>query len=394
MPATRQVALLFDPHRLDPQQRQLLAGIHCYAERAPHWQCVFDPHAIWGRRIPYDGLIAPGGTHTAPRSARAGVPAVLVTWLAFRVPHATRVVANRWMAARLAAEHLHRRGYQTFACVVGAHHAPSRIDRTEFRRWLRLRGLDADERRLTRRRALSSRDWQDIVNRLERWLGTLTPPVGIFCSTDAVARTLADLAAWRGLRVPEHVGLIGGGNHVPLCELEEPTLTSIDYHHQQVGRRAAELLDRLMDGQPPPRRNILITPTLVPRQSTDRDRFHDPLVARALDYIDAHSAEPIRVADVARASGLGLRQLQRRLKARRGRTIVQEILRARLGRAQRLLETTDAPLTAIARRAGFPSRRLLAAAFRRRLATTPTAYRREHRPAPAMPRQARPGPTP
>ena len=379
MPPARCVALAFDPHRLDRQQRQLLAGIHRYAEHAPHWRCVFDPGAPRHLAGRYHGLLAPGGTHTAPLAARAGVPAIIITWLAFDTPGATRVVANRWMAARMAAEHLHQRGYRSFAYVGTRHYAPSRIEHREFRRWLGLHGLSAQQQRPSLRRLYTSREWGDECDHLRRWLDGLSPPVGIFCSTDALARTLDHLARRAALRVPDDVGIVAGGNDVPLCELEQPTLTSIDYHYETVGRRAAELLDRLMDGEPAPRRNILIPPTLIPRQSTGLGGIGDPLVARALEFIEAHCAEPIRLAHVAQAAGLGERQLQRRMRDHRGRTIVQEILRARLDAARRLLETTDLPLTAIAPQAGFASRRTLTAAFRHHLATTPTAYRQHQR---------------
>jgi len=59
----------------------------------------------------------------------------------------------------------------------------------------------------------------------------------------------------------------------------------------------------------------------------------------------------------------------------RGRTIVQEILAARLAEARRLLEETDLSVAAIAAQTGFASRRALTAAFRAELNTTPTAYR-------------------
>jgi transcriptional regulator GlxA family with amidase domain len=118
----------------------------------------------------------------------------------------------------------------------------------------------------------------------------------------------------------------------------------------------------------------------VPRASTDRRGVGDPCVARALDYIAAHLAEPIRAPDVAAASGLSQRQLTRRMRDARGRTIVQEMRHARLAEARHLLATTDLPLAAIARQTGFASRRALTAAFGREFAITPSAWRQRERP--------------
>jgi len=379
MTASRCVALIFDPHRLDRPQGLLLAGVHRYASRGGGWRCVFDLGAARHLDGHYDGAIAAIGDHVARRSARAGVPAVFATWHAFAGHPIPRAVENRWASARLAAEHLHRRGYRAFAHVGIAQHAASRVERDHFGRWLRRHGLSFTDHRLSRRRAVTATRWADGLGRLTRWLAGLEPPVGVFCTTDALARAVADAAARKGLRVPQDVGLVGGGNNVPLCELEEPTLTSFEYHYETVGYRAAELLDRLMGGEPPPRRNVLIPPTLVPRASTDRRGVGDPCVARALDHIAAHLAEPIRAPDVAAASGLSQRQLERRMRDARGRTIVQEILGARLAEARHLLTTTDLSIAAIAAQAGFASRRALSAAFRREFSATPTAYR-AHRP--------------
>lgn len=52
---------------------------------------------------------------------------------------------------------------------------------------------------------------------------------------------------------------------------------------------------------------------------------------------------------------------------------------ARVEAARRLLETTDGPLDKVAAAAGFGSTETLHRAFRRRLATTPAAYRRRFR---------------
>ena len=376
MAPTRCVALAFDPHRLDHQQSLILAGIHRFAERAPHWRCIFDPGAIWHLPGPYHGLLATGGADTVARSAQAGVPAVFVTWRAFNIGGATRVVENRWTAGRRAGEHLHQRGYRSFAHVGVVQHVPSEIERRELRRWLGGRGLSATTRVLSRRRHRTTPRWESDLGLLRGWLRSVDKPVGILCTLDAVAHTLADIARRLGLRVPQDVGLIGGGNDVPLCELEEPTLTSIEYHYETVGHRGAELLDRLMDGEPRPRRNVLIPPTLVPRGSTDLLGFGDPCVARALDHIAAHLADPIRAADVAAASGLSQRQLTRRLRDARGCTIARAILRSRLDEARRLLETTDLPLAAIAHQTGFADRRALTAAFRAEFCEPPSVYRK------------------
>ncbi len=374
----RRVALVFDPHRLDRHQRELLAGIRRFAERAPHWRCAFDPYAPYNLPGPYDGFLAAVGTRAAGFLQKTDAPVVFPTWRASTTKAAARAVENRWLGGRLAAEHLLARGYHSFAYFAIARDA-SRLERDGFGRWLRRRGLPVASFRLPNRYRFPTPHWERTQTDLERWLDELPQPVGIFVARDALASTLADLARWKGLDVPGDVGLIGAGNDTAVCELEAPPLSSIEYHYEQVGCRAAELLDRLMDGQPPPRGRVLIPPTLVARRSTARGYFNDPLVARTIAYIEAHSAEPIRAEHVVQATGFSHRQLTRRMKEGCGLTIVQEIVRARLDRARRLLETRGDSLADIARATGFPSRWAMTHAFRQHLATTPTAYRQRHR---------------
>jgi len=365
MATTRHVALLFSPQRLGQPERELLAGVRRFAQRHPHWRC----HWATAERLPdpCHGILAPGRTRAADLRARGVAPTVFLTWQDAETGPCTRVAEDRALAGRLAAAHLHHRGYRSFA-YVGRLQAPaSRVESAAYEQWLSAVGRTAECHTPSRQPA-----------DLAEWLRSLDPPVGIFCADDALARTLAALAPTVGLRVPDDVGLIGGGNDPALCELGAPTLSSIDHHYGRVGTRGSELLERLMGGEAASTADVLLEPAVVPRESTDRHHVADPIVARALHFIEAHSAERIRVAEVAEAAGLGERQLERRMRERRGRSVGQEILEARLERARLLLETSREPLAAIARRCGLGTRRHLARVFRQHLGTTPSAYRARH----------------
>jgi LacI family transcriptional regulator len=181
------------------------------------------------------------------------------------------------------------------------------------------------------------------------------------------------------------VGLLGAGNDPLVCELGDPPLSSLEFHYEQVGARAAELLERLMNREVLlSRRAVLVPPSLVPRRSTDRGGAGDPVVSQALYWIETHSPEPVRPADVARAVGLGLRQLERRVRAARGRTVLQEIHLARLAHARLLLESSDAGPAVVAHQTGFGSLLSFARVFRAHLGLTPAQYRQRH-PRPPRP---------
>jgi LacI family transcriptional regulator len=389
MPPERRVALLFDPLRLTRRQRLLLAGVRRYADGAPGWLATLDPDAYLSLPdsphappFPYHGLIALGRRRAALRIAASPVPAVVVSWRAPNTRPLHRVLANCWDAGRLAAEHLLDRGYRTFACVALTHGTASRRQREGFAHWLRWRGHEPQVCRISPTDLRAKPQMDTIRAELNGLLDRLDPPAGIFVTRDDLAHTLATLARQRHLALTTDLGIIGSGNDPAVCENAAPPLSSIEHHFETVGYRAAECLDQFMDGQPPPKRNTLISPTLVPRRSTDRQGTADPAVARALAWIDARRTLPMRPEDVAHAVGLGLRQLQRRMADARGHTVVQEITLARVEHAKLLLETEDAPLNVIARECGFRSRPHLSRAFRKHLDTTPTAWRRDHKRPP------------
>jgi AraC family transcriptional activator FtrA len=108
---------------------------------------------------------------------------------------------------------------------------------------------------------------------------------------------------------------------------------------------------------------------------------HDGGLAATRAWALARLHEPIDVAALARHAHQSERTFARRFKAETGTTPKRWLLDQRVQHARRLLESTDLPIEAIARRAGFGSAALLRLHFQRATATRPTDYRRTFRVA-------------
>src|SRR5262249_55050711 len=146
------------------------------------------------------------------------------------------------------------------------------------------------------------------------------------------------------------------------------------------GYKAAELLEKLMDGAPIPKEPILLPPSGVEtRQSTDTLAVEDPTVAQAIRFIRANAHKPIQVSDVLEQVSISRRTLEHRLSQTLGRTPAEEIRHARVQIAKKLLGSTDESMPWIAAHSGFEYAEVLTRVFRRELGTTPTAYRRQFR---------------
>ncbi|MEU9020025.1 helix-turn-helix domain-containing protein [Actinomadura sp. NPDC048394] len=109
----------------------------------------------------------------------------------------------------------------------------------------------------------------------------------------------------------------------------------------------------------------------------------DDTLAPLLDWVTARLDEPVTIETMAAHAGVSPRTLTRRFTDQLGTSPGQWLLAQRIAAAQDLLESTDLPLNAIARRVGLSSATNLRRRFLNALATTPGAYRRAFRTTPA-----------
>jgi LacI family transcriptional regulator len=151
------------------------------------------------------------------------------------------------------------------------------------------------------------------------------------------------------------VAIIGVDNDELACELAIPPLSSIAQNTEQMGFRAAKLLDALMTGRRRRPVHVTVGPNcLVTRPSSDRTAVDDVVVSKALQFVREHAFDYlIGVPEVVRHVGVSRSTLEIRFKRHLNCTIHEEILRIRLSMARRLLTSTELSLNAIAERTGF-----------------------------------------
>ena len=375
MPPARRVAIVFDPDQLHLRQRAILRGIADHARAAPQWVWRVDPDALQRSPMEYDGIISRTGLGMAKPLALAAVPVVCVEW-GLASERLTRTIENRYAAGRLVAQHLIECGYRAFAYVGHTRGRQSSAERRSFRRELRRVGRTMSSARSPMKQTAGRSPRDRFIRAVARWLAKRARPLGVFVCRPALAVLLADHLSRAGIRIPGDIGIVAADDDRVLCE-PEPAITSVRFDYTEVGRRAAELLDRLMDGEPPPKQAVLIPPTIVPRRSTDRAGLADPLVAKALWFIDDRRTESIRPCHVAHHVGLSQRVLVERLRRAGHGTLVHEITRARIEHAKIHLAHIDTPVAVVARASGFGSVRSFRRAFRQHTGMTSTAWRRE-----------------
>jgi transcriptional regulator GlxA family with amidase domain len=95
-----------------------------------------------------------------------------------------------------------------------------------------------------------------------------------------------------------------------------------------------------------------------------------------LGWLQENLARDLSLADIAAHAGTSTRTLIRRFREQTGTTPLQWLHRARVRRAQHLLETTDHPVERIAEQVGFGSPTAFRDRFKRTTGVSPHSYRR------------------
>ncbi|WP_329519120.1 helix-turn-helix domain-containing protein [Spirillospora sp. NBC_01491] len=108
----------------------------------------------------------------------------------------------------------------------------------------------------------------------------------------------------------------------------------------------------------------------------------DGTLAPLLEWITGRLGEPVTIESMAAHEGVSTRTLARRFADQLGTSPGKWLLARRIATARDLLESSDLPLDAIARRVGLSSATNLRRRFLGALGTTPGAYRRAFRAKP------------
>jgi AraC family transcriptional regulator, transcriptional activator FtrA len=106
------------------------------------------------------------------------------------------------------------------------------------------------------------------------------------------------------------------------------------------------------------------------------ERVDDDPIGRAMEWALARLAEPIAVADLARAAYMSPRNFGRRFAAATGTSPARWLLEQRVQASLPLLESSDLPVEEVGRRVGFPSPAGFRRHFTRVRGIPPSAHRR------------------
>ena len=218
-----------------------------------------------------------------------------------------------------------------------------------------------------------------------RWLGAHLlreqKPFAVLAAHDLLGVAVEDACRMAGLKMPQEVAVLGVDNDEIICDCAYVPLSSVDNNLFQHGYEAAKLLGRLMRGEKPPDRPILIPPRrVVVRTSTDTLAAEDPqLAAILLEIHEQFHACEFSVKHLCDRFGLSRRALGELFARENLKPPGHVIHDLRLRKACLQLGETTLRIKDIAATCGFSSVRSFCRFFRQRQGTSPEAWRKQTR---------------
>ena len=301
------VALIYDAtHAYD---MKVMTGVAAYLHDSGNYNVYVERNALKDQRLPTlhswdgDGIIANFDHPTVARAVtKSRLPAVAFgSGRGWYVPGSSipYFSTNHSIVATMAADHLLTRGLRHFGyCgyVRTAINGWSEEREKSFVRFLHKRGFSCHVYRPSHK---TIQPWTSLQESLGKWLISLPKPVGVMAANDDRAHHALEACRTVGLRVPDDVAVIGVNNDELLCGLTSPSLSSVEQGAKQMGYEAATLLERLMSGKRLRQRRFVFDPkAVIARQSTDILAVDNPIVLKAMKFIQEHALEGIKVPDV------------------------------------------------------------------------------------------------
>ena len=350
-------------------------GIVGFAKEQGWNLMIEDPATLPG--IPRcDGIIVtlldlPDKLRITRRAIHDGIPVLDITD-EIHMDGVSRVTVDFSAAGAMSARHFAERGFRRAAWFSMDSYAMHGLVKAGFGNvW---RGDPVlDWTCLTRNGTKSLEDF------LHTALTKARKPIAVLTFNTYNAYRLLNSCLTAGIQVPNEIAILSATNETPyLDSAHSKTISYVIFDYEELGRKAARELGRIMSGKPPSD-TLRIAPTRICLgDSTDTYTIDDPRLRAALVYIHDHLGEPLNAETIAAHVGISRISLDRLFNSCSGHTTGREIRRQRMAAVHDLLTSTDMKLEAIAATTGTCHASYLIKTFAREYGMTPAKYRALH----------------
>ncbi len=224
---------------------------------------------------------------------------------------------------------------------------------------------------------MSGGQWNFDAERVSRWLLDLPKPVALFACDDYYALQITEVCKMYNIDIPGDIAVLGVDNDNLLCNISDPSLSSIELDVENGGYEVGKLLHQFIEKKITAPVDVIIKPVrIVARGSTERFAVSDKYIGHVLDYIDENYRNPLSVDDLIRIIPYSRRVLEKKFKGETGMSVYQYIQQQRIDKFASLLIATHLPLVEAAANAGFTDYKNISRIFVKMKGMTPLQYRK------------------
>lgn len=175
-----------------------------------------------------------------------------------------QVYIDNYAAGRRAAREMLDRGHQEFLFLWGRQEFSSAQNRfLGFRDELKKAGISLPLDRQIEGEFFSLISYEQTKR---RWTG-LPPFTGVYASNDSSALGFLKAAREHGREAPRDFSLVGFDDNFEFTLLYDPPLATFSQPALEMGRRAAQMLLALLEGEVPETNRVALEATFIPRAS-------------------------------------------------------------------------------------------------------------------------------
>lgn len=379
------IILLFNANKI--YDRQIIKGVGYFLQAAQiNWDIYIADDFRWDlERFPVssvDGIIANfDDPDIAELLTNISIPTVGVGASYHNpsdYPAVPYVAADNQALVENAFEHLYSKGIKEFALYS--------IPPSKYCRW-------ASERENAFKQILAQKgfagsiyqgmetsldNWQQAQDGLINWIKSLPKNTGIIAVNDVRARHILQTCAHMDLKIPEQYCVMGIDNEDIINYLSVVTLSTIAQGTEEMGYKAASMLNKLLLTKDIGEPRLLVGPKqIIARRSTDYRSVQDPYVMQAMHFIRNNACTGIKAEQVLEDVRLSRSNLESRFKAELGKTIHNVIHEEKFEKAKYLLSNTTLSINEIYQMCGYPSLQYFYFLFKKHDNKTPTEYREQ-----------------
>ena len=353
--------ILFQPFHLNPD---LVEGIYAGCRQFDLRLSIDHPGMLLHEQT-FDGLLSNSLTYLDAVRAHGG-KAVCYSML---IPSSRQaqfdatVACDESAIGRLGAEYFLRKGYRHFACALDA------LRKQAFAEALH----DAGQEDIRIFPASTSHPGSLAMR--ANFLRTLPKPCAFLVQTVHFGEFWYEAVKLAGLRVPEDLAVLGIDDIEYICNLLEPSLSSIDTGTFEQGCRMCEVIAKLLNNEPAePVTLIAPQKRVIERESSDFYAVGYEKLQRMISFARAHIGEGLTVRTLAEKFSLTMPTVYKLFFRHLRLSPKRFLIELQLRHAEKLLKRGNMKMSDIAEESGFATLKSFYDFFHKYHNTTPKEW--------------------